>query len=84
MFSVMIRWKQCGRIWIVKMREVVLTSSFKQDYKRLKRSSGQHEMLQLQAITTQLANDEILPEKHRDHALAGNWNNHRECHIKPD
>jgi mRNA interferase YafQ len=65
------------------MREIVLTSSFKQDYKRLRRS-GQYAMLQLQTLTEQLANDGILPEKYRDHALTGNWNNHRECHVKPD
>jgi mRNA interferase YafQ len=65
------------------MREIVLTLSFKQDYKRLRRS-GQYTMLQLQTLTEQLANDGILPEKHRDHALTGNWNNYRECHVKPD
>lgn len=25
-----------------------------------------------------------IPEKHRDHALTGNWKGFRECHIKPD
>lgn len=25
-----------------------------------------------------------LPEKHKDHALTGNWINYRECHITPD
>ncbi|MQT78311.1 type II toxin-antitoxin system YafQ family toxin [Pseudomonas helleri] len=29
-------------------------------------------------------NDKPLPEKHRDHALTGNWKDHRDCHIKPD
>nr|WP_257720626.1 type II toxin-antitoxin system YafQ family toxin [Thioalkalivibrio nitratireducens] len=31
-----------------------------------------------------LARDLPLPEHHRDHALAGDWNDHRDCHIKPD
>lgn len=65
------------------MREVVLTSAFKKDYKRLSRS-GQHDLRQLQEVTAILASDEILEEKHHDHALIGNWQDCRECHIKPD
>jgi len=65
------------------MREVVLTSAFKKDYKRLSRS-GQHDIRQLQEVTAILASDTILEEKYRDHALIGNWQDCRECHIKPD
>ncbi len=36
------------------------------------------------AVITALANDQPLAEKHRDHALAGDWKDHRDCHIKPD
>jgi mRNA interferase YafQ len=36
------------------------------------------------AIITALANDRLLAEKHRDHALTGDWKDHRDCHIKPD
>jgi mRNA interferase YafQ len=36
------------------------------------------------AIITALANDQPLAEKHRDHALAGDWKDHRDCHVKPD
>ncbi len=25
-----------------------------------------------------------LPDRHRDHALVGNWQGHRDCHIAPD
>lgn len=25
-----------------------------------------------------------LPEKNKDHALTGNWNGYRECHIQSD
>jgi mRNA interferase YafQ len=31
-----------------------------------------------------LANDEPLPESLRDHALGGEWKDHRDCHVKPD
>jgi mRNA interferase YafQ len=36
------------------------------------------------AMITALANDQPLAEKHRDHALAGDWKDHRDCHVKPD
>ena len=35
-------------------------------------------------IVDKLANDIPLDEKYHDHALEGNYRNHRECHIKPD
>jgi mRNA interferase YafQ len=31
------------------------------------------------AIITALANDQPLTEKHHDHALAGDWADHRDC-----
>jgi mRNA interferase YafQ len=31
-----------------------------------------------------LAEGKSLPEKNRDHALAGNWRDHRECHRRLD
>jgi mRNA interferase YafQ len=65
------------------MREVILTSAFKKDYKRLNRS-GQYVMRNLQDVTERLANNEPLEEKYHDHSLIGNWQDCRECHIKPD
>lgn len=35
-------------------------------------------------IVKSLALDELLAEKYRDHALSGDWKDHRDCHIKPD
>jgi len=35
-------------------------------------------------ILTMLIKEEGLAEKYRDHLLAGNWKDHRDCHIKPD
>ena len=58
------------------------TSAFKRDYKRaLKRHLP---IEKLQAVVAKLANGEPLPPVNRDHALTGNWANHRECHIAPD
>jgi mRNA interferase YafQ len=31
-----------------------------------------------------LAKDEPLAERYRDHPLTGEWNDHRDCHLKPD
>ncbi|MDH2997176.1 addiction module toxin RelE [Pasteurellaceae bacterium LFhippo2] len=31
-----------------------------------------------------LQNELPLPEKYRDHALTGNWDGFRDCHIKND
>lgn len=31
-----------------------------------------------------LGNGETLPKSYHDHALTGNFVNHRECHILPD
>ena len=31
-----------------------------------------------------LACDQPLEPRHLDHALTGDWKDHRDCHIKPD
>jgi len=67
------------------MRTISRTSRFKKDYKR--EAKGQHrETLDadMRAALSHLIEDKPLPEKFRDHALAGEWSDHRDCHIKPD
>jgi mRNA interferase YafQ len=67
------------------MRTIERTNVFKRDFKREK--SGQHrcdlDALVFTAISL-LAEDMPVPEKNRDHALGGEWRDHRECHLKPD
>jgi mRNA interferase YafQ len=67
------------------MRRIERTNAFRRDFKREK--SGQHRR-QLEPMLTfavsLLAEDKPLPEKNRDHALGGDWRDHRECHLKPD
>jgi mRNA interferase YafQ len=67
------------------MRTIERTSQFKRDYKReakgIYRASLDTDLI---AILTALTNDQPLSEKHRDHALTGNWKDHRDCHLKPD
>ncbi len=67
------------------MRTIERTSAFKKDYKRVK-SAPRHKNIEalLEEIVGLLALDRALPEKHSDHGLAGEWNDHRECHLKPD
>jgi mRNA interferase YafQ len=67
------------------MRKISRTSRFKKDYKREAR--GQHRATldaDLLTVVSLLAEDRPLPEKLRDHPLAGEWVDHRDCHIRPD
>ena len=67
------------------MRTIERTSQFKRDYKR--ESKGRHRATlahDFKPVLTALANDQLLVEKYRDHALTGEWNDHRDCHVKPD
>ena len=63
-------------------REIKRSTEFKRDYKRAKRQ--RKDITLLLEIIELLANDIPLPEKHRDHALVGNWRGYRECHVTPD
>lgn len=64
------------------MREIIWTSRFKKDYKlAIKRGLPIED---LDDVIRKLAHGESLPEKYRDHLLAGNWKGHRECHIQPE
>ncbi len=67
------------------MRTIRRTSAFKRDYKREKK--GRHRNTldgDLLKIVTLLASDVPLSERNHDHLLAGEWKDHRDCHIKPD
>lgn len=65
-----------------KHLDIVWTNQFKRDYKQaMKRCL---EISLLDDIIRKLSRGEPLPEKNKDHALAGNWLGHRECHIQPD
>jgi len=67
------------------MRDVKYTTRFQRDYKREK--SGRHGK-KLDALLTEVVNllaaDKPLPRRTFDHPLSGEWNDHRDCHIRPD
>ena len=62
--------------------EIRRTSLFKKDYKAMVRRGA--EIRLLHEVVDLLRQGLPLPERCRDHALSGNYANHRECHIKPD
>ena len=58
------------------------TTQFKKDFKLAMKRSMKIDLLE--EVIAMLAMGETLPDKHKDHALTGNWVGHRECHILPD
>ena len=60
------------------------TKSFVKDWTKLSHS-GRYDMKRLkEAMTFLVANDAPLGPEWLDHALAGDWNDHRECHVGGD
>lgn len=67
------------------MRTIDYTGQFKRDYKR--EAKGRHRTTldaDLSVLLQVLAHDGSLEPRYRDHALTGDWRDHRDCHIKPD
>jgi len=67
------------------MRIVKYTTRFKRDYRR--ETAGQHgKKLDtfLMEVVDMLAADTPLPQRNFDHALTGDWVDHRDCHLRPD
>lgn len=67
------------------MRKIDPTGQFRRDYKR--EAKGQHRATldaDLVPVLEALARDQPLEPRHRDHALTGEWKDHRDCHVKPD
>lgn len=67
------------------MRKIDPTGQFRRDYKR--EAKGQHRTTldaDLVLVLEALARDQPLEPRHRDHALTGEWKDHRDCHVKPD
>ena len=64
------------------MKAIFQTSQFKKDFKRIKKRGK--DLSQLKEVVSTISNSEALEERHRDHALSGNWSGSRDCHIEPD
>ena len=67
------------------MRTVRYTNRFKRDYRREKSGLlGKKLDVLLTEVVNLLASDAALPRRNFDHALVGEWSDHRDCHIRPD
>ncbi len=67
------------------MRTIEQTGQFKRDYKR--EAKGPHRQTlfdDFTCIVSALAGNQALADRHHDHALTGDWKDHRDCHVKPD
>ena len=60
------------------MRKIKTSRRFDKDLQKFGLSAS------LIDILGHLLHGSRLPEKYRDHALTGNWQDYRDCHIKPD
>ena len=67
------------------MRTIERTTKFKRDLKReLKGRYRATVDADLIALLKLLAFDRPIDARYRDHALSGNWVDHRDCHLRPD
>ena len=67
------------------MRRIERTTAFRRDFKREGKGQYRRDLDSLVSeVVSLLAEDVPLPQKNRDHGLGGDWQDHRECHLKPD
>ncbi len=64
------------------MYEVKFTNAFKKSYKLMKKRGLDISLLD--EVVDTLRQGKKLDDKYHDHALTGNYQGFRECHIKPD
>lgn len=67
------------------MRTISYTGQFKRDYKREQRGRYRAVLDDLLSdVVEALASDQPVAARCKDHPLSGEWQDHRDCHIKPD
>jgi len=64
------------------MKTISRTTRFEKDVKKMKKRGKTFSVFK--QVITNLANNEILEPKFKDHKLVGNYAGTRECHIEPD
>ncbi len=67
---------------MVNLLKLAPSTKFKKDLKRVTKQGKDRELID--DIIEKLQRQEALPQKNRDHALVGDYNGYRECHIMPD
>ena len=65
------------------MIEIAYSSQFKKDFKKV-RNLPLPDLKVIFDVISRLEQELPLDSKYKDHELTGNWNNFRECHIKPN
>ncbi len=66
-------------------RRIEPSSAFRRDHKReLRGVYGPKLEALLRAVLEKLVADQPLDPRHRDHAMIGEWKDHRNCHVRPD
>ena len=58
------------------------TKAFDRDLKRIGKRGARLE--RLRAVIEAIRNRHPLDRRNRDHALSGNWQGWRDCHVDPD
>lgn len=67
------------------MYEIVASTKFIKDLKRLKkRSKSDYKLLELFLIELAKSGHQGINKKHKPHKLKGIYNGYWECHVKPD
>lgn len=64
------------------MYKIVATNRFKKDLKQIIKRG--YNINLLEEVVNLIAKGDKLPQKYKDHALNGIFNNCRECHITSD
>jgi len=64
------------------MKLLSQTTQFTRDIKRMRKRGK--DLSKLQRVVKMLAQDLTLPQRFKDHALTGDWQSSRDCHIEPD
>lgn len=60
------------------MLQIKTSKQFDRDFRKVKLSTALVEVLSC------LSRGEVLQAKYKDHALTGNWNGWRDCHVAND
>ena len=62
--------------------EVIRTTRFRKELKKMLKRGA--DIAKLETVVTILASGEPLPPQYHDHALSGDMEGTRDCHITPD
>ncbi len=64
------------------MHQIQYSKAFKKDVKLSKKRG--FDIKKLKDVISMLERGKKLPERNKDHFLAGDWKGYRECHLSPD